>query len=121
MFPARIGGLKPPLHHFSMAVTLAAVTFVSCGAGGGGGGSSPPPRVSVSVSPAMAGVFVGGAVQFMATVSDATDTTVTWQVNHVAGGNATTGRISSSGLYVAPPAAPSPAAVTITAVSKADS
>src|SRR2546427_8320228 len=108
MFPAWIGGLKPPLHHFSMAVTLVAVALVSCGGGGGGGGSSPPP-VWVSVSPAMAGVFVGGAVQFMATVSDATDTTVTWQVNHVAGGNATTGRISSSGLYVAPPAAPSPA------------
>jgi thiol:disulfide interchange protein DsbA len=54
-------------------------------------------------------------------VSNSSNTQVTWQVNGVTGGNASVGTISSSGLYTAPCGVPSPATVTITAVSVADS
>ncbi len=46
---------------------------------------------------------------------------VTWQVNGVAGGVASTGTISASGVYTAPAALPSPNTVTVQAVSMADS
>src|SRR5439155_16038186 len=62
-------------------------------------------------------VGAGGTQQFTATVRNTSNTAVTWQVNGVTGGNATVGTISSSGLYTAPA---SPATVTVTAVSQAD-
>jgi hypothetical protein len=50
---------------------------------------------------------------------------VTWSVNGIAGGNSTIGTIvatsSSTALYTAPTAPPSPATVTVTATSAADS
>jgi len=80
----------------------------------------PPPPVSISISPTSASVRVGNTRQFTATVTNTTNTGVTWKVNGVAGGSATTGTISASGLYKAPSAVPSPATVTVTAVSAAD-
>jgi len=77
-------------------------------------------QVTVTISPASAGVRVRGSIRFTAKVSGATNTQVTWQVNGVSGGNGTIGTISSNGLYTAPPAVPSPATVTVTAVSAAD-
>ena len=73
--------------------------------------------VTVSVSPASASVPVTQTQRFIATVSGSTNTAVTWSVNGVTGGNATVGTISSSGLYTAPAAIPSPAAVTVQATS----
>src|SRR6202007_121781 len=78
------------------------------------------PVVSVTISPTSATVATGGTQQFTATVQNASNAAVTWQVNGVAGGNATVGTISSSGLYTAPAAVPSPATVTVTAVSQPD-
>jgi acid phosphatase len=80
----------------------------------------------VSVTPSSASVAVSKTQQFTATVSNANNNGVTWQVNGVTGGNAATGTIDANGLYTAPvnvPNAPSPAqaTVTVTAVSKADS
>jgi len=46
---------------------------------------------------------------------------VNWLVNNVAGGNSTVGTIDTTGLYTAPGAPLSPALVTITAVSQANS
>ena len=77
--------------------------------------------VAVGISPLLPSVNVGAQLQFTATVQNTSNTAVTWQVNGVTGGNATTGTISSSGLYTAPAAVPSPDTVTITAVSQADS
>jgi hypothetical protein len=57
----------------------------------------------------------GSQQQFTATVSNTSDTNVTWQVNSITGGNAAVGTISSSGLYTAPDVIPNPASVTITA------
>ncbi|MGA1981675.1 MAG: glycosyl hydrolase family 28 protein [Acidobacteriaceae bacterium] len=65
-------------------------------------------------------VTIGQTAQYAATVSaparGATNQSVTWMVNGVAGGNSATGTISSTGLYTPPSTAPS-GAVTITAVS----
>ena len=79
--------------------------------------------VTVSVSPTTGSLQAGsGTTQsFSATVGYTLNTQVTWQVNTVAGGNATVGTISNVGLYTAPGTVPSPATVTVTAVSVADS
>lgn len=94
---------------------IAAICLLTLSACGGGGSPTPPPTPTVTVSPATANVQEAGQQQFTATVSNTTDTAVTWQVNGVTGGNATVGTINSSGLYTAPAAIPNPASVTITA------
>ncbi len=82
---------------------------------------SSPPTIpvspAISVSPVTAFVAPGGPQQFTVTVTNASDTAVTWEVNGVAGGSAATGTITSSGLYTAPATASS---VTVTAVLQAD-
>ena len=105
--------------------------FVSCGGrqadfGGQTSGGTPPPppptpAVSVSVAPDSASVIITQMQQFTATVSNATDASVTWSVNGVVGGDATVGTISDSGLYTAPTKVPATAKFNVTATSKADS
>jgi hypothetical protein len=81
----------------------------------------PPPQTSVSITPAQVDVATGGVSQmFVATVSDASDAAVTWQVNGVAGGNSTVGTISQGGVYTSPASTPVPPTVTVTAVSASD-
>ena len=77
--------------------------------------------ITVSISPTSASVQTGMTQTFTAAVAGSSNTTVNWSVNGVAGGNATVGMISTSGLYTAPTTVPSPAVVTVTAVSAADS
>lgn len=76
--------------------------------------------VTISISPAVATVRIGRKALFVATVKNTTNTAVTWKVNGVTGGSTATGTISPKGVYLAPSAVPTPATVTITAVSKAD-
>ena len=75
--------------------------------------------VSVSVSPVSPTVQVNTTRQFTATVTGTVNTAVTWQVNNVTGGNATTGTITNAGLYTAPAAVPA-GVVIVRAVSQAD-
>ena len=82
--------------------------------------TAPPPPVTVTVAPATTTVQTGGSQAFIATVTNTTNTAVTWQVNGVAGGNTTVGTISAAGIYTAPATVPSPATVTVTAASAAD-
>lgn len=102
-------------------VALLAIFSVNCGGGGGPISPPPPPTISISISPQTATVFVGGSTQFAATVTGSSSQSVTWSVNDVAGGNATAGTISATGLYTAPAVPPSPNAVTVKAASAADS
>ena len=81
----------------------------------------PPPVVGVSVSPAAATVRIKLTRQFTATVTGTSNTSVVWKVNGIAGGNTTVGRVSQSGVYTAPRRVPSPATVTLSATSVADS
>lgn len=57
---------------------------------------------------------------FTATVTNGTDTSVSWSVNGVAGGNPAIGTIAATGVYTAPADLPSPAIMQITATSHAD-
>jgi hypothetical protein len=76
--------------------------------------------VSVSISPTSASVRLKQTKQFTATVQNATNKTVTWKVNGIAGGNGTVGTISAAGLYRAPSSLPNPATVTVSATPAAD-
>jgi uncharacterized protein (DUF1800 family) len=83
-------------------------------------GGSPPPTANPAVT--ISGVSqarLGSTVQLLASVTNTTNTAVTWQVNGVAGGNSATGTISTTGLYTPPTTIPSPNTVTITAVTQA--
>jgi hypothetical protein len=93
------------------------------------------PPVSVSVTPTTATLSVGNRVTFVVQLQNATNTTVSWTVNNVAGGNSTVGRICFAGSnpcqpitsstassvdYIAPLGVPSPNPVTLTATSQQD-
>ena len=75
-------------------------------------------EVVVLINPPSANVALGQTQQFLASVSGSTNTTVIWTVNGLTGGDATTGTISSSGLFTAPQSLPNPASVTVTAASQ---
>ncbi len=77
------------------------------------------PPVSISIMPASVTLAAGAPQTFTATVTNTTNTAVTWEVNGVAGGNATFGTIDTTGHYVAP-TAPATVPTSVTAVSKAD-
>jgi hypothetical protein len=79
------------------------------------------PSVTVSVSPLTASVQVSATQTFTATVGGTSNSAVAWQVNGADGGNSTVGTISAFGVYTAPATVPSPATVTVTAVSVANS
>ena len=101
-----------------IALFLLCIVCTSCGAVGS---SAPPPPVTVSVTPSSASPYPGEPVQFSATVQNAANTAVTWQVNQTAGGNSTVGMIDANGLYTAPALVPNPRTVTVTAVSQSES
>ncbi len=91
----------------AQAGTKVAVRVVNGGVGGTTSSVvnvsvAAAPAVTVTVAPATASVDVGTTRAFAATVGGSANTTVTWSVNGVAGGNSTVGTISSSGLYTAP-------------------
>jgi hypothetical protein len=79
-----------------------------------------PAVVGITISPATATVRVKQSRQFTATLTGTANTSVTWKVNGIAGGNTTVGRVSSTGVYTAPRRVPSPATVTVSATSVAD-
>jgi hypothetical protein len=106
----------------------ATVTIRATSKGGSGAAGSAaativqqaPANITVTISPTRASVRTGRTRQFSATVQGTTNTAVTWRVNGIAGGNAALGAISTSGLYRAPNAVPSPSGVVVSAVSTAD-
>lgn len=98
-----------------VATVWAALLLVGCG-----GGSTPPPVIGISVSPSTVTLAPGSSQVFKATVINTTNTTVTWQVNNVDGGNNKVGTISTFGVYVAPATEPTPPTVNVKAISQAD-
>ena len=82
---------------------------------------TPPAQVAVSVMPTAANVRAGATQPFTASVTGTTNQNVSWSVNGVAGGNATNGTISGSGVYTAPASLPNSNAITIGAASAANS
>ena len=106
----------------ALSLVLLAVAMAGCG---GGAGSSPAGAVTVTsgvaVTPASVKIAVGGVAHtFVATVTGASASGVTWQVNGIEGGDTSVGTISPAGQYVSPPSLPANSTVTIQAVSVAD-
>jgi hypothetical protein len=96
-----------------------AVLMPGCGSSSGGS-VAPPAEVVVSTQPASANLFLGQTQQFQAIVTGSSNTSVTWSVGGAAGGSASLGTISETGLYTAPSALPASATVTVTASSNAN-
>ncbi len=111
-----------------LCISLVLLGFmVACGSSS----SSTPPPVGITISPNTpvnlyfdeAGNSWPAAAteqQYTANVTNSTNTAVTWEVNGVAGGNATFGTITAAGLYTAPATLPTPATFNVTAVAQAD-
>jgi len=94
---------------------VAAMLFLA------GCGGSVAPYATVTVSPAQVALASAGQTpqtqQFNATVTgNVHDLTVTWTVDSIAGGNATVGTISASGVYT-PPATGGTHTITATSVA----
>jgi hypothetical protein len=98
-----------------LALSLAAVlVVVTLGAGCKSGTAGKV--ISVQISPTSINAVISTTVQFDATVSDTFNQDVAWSV---VGGSAN-GTISATGLYTAPATVPTPAQVTVMAVSQKD-
>ena len=76
--------------------------------------------VTVTVDPTSVTIPVSGVKQITAKVTGSANTTVSWTVSGIAGGNSTVGTINSTGLYSAPASPPKGYSVTVKAVSNAD-
>ena len=103
-----------------LALLAVGAWTLGCGGGAAVAPPPPPPSITVSVAPLSGSVVLGNQVAFTATVTNTTDTTVSWSVNGIAGGNSAVGTISSTGVYTAPANLPSPATMQITVTSHAD-
>ncbi len=109
------------LRRTSLLVVLALLlVHTGCGSTSNKNSQPPPPEITVSVTPTAASVRAGATQPFTATVAGTTNKSVTWSVNGIVTGNATTGTISSNGVYTAPATVPNPNAITVEAVSAAD-
>jgi RHS repeat-associated protein len=73
------------------------------------------PTIKVTVTPATATLYQGQTQQFTATVTNTSNTAVTWSISPSG-----VGTISSSGLYTAPASIAMQQTVTVTATSVAD-
>jgi YVTN family beta-propeller protein len=77
-------------------------------------------NVVVTISPTTDTVTLGQCVQFTAVVTGNSNTSVTWSVNNVTGGNSSTGTVTTQGDYCAPVNALNAATVNVTATSVAN-
>ncbi len=103
-----------------VVVTSTAATTAAPASASNGTCPAPAMPVLVSVSPATASLTVGGNQTFAASVTNTSNTAVTWKVNNIAGGNAAVGTITAAGVYTAPSGVSSTLSVVVTAVSAAD-
>jgi hypothetical protein len=113
---------KPTLVLLALQILPACAGLQGCGGGAGSGPPPPPPppAISVTVTPATGAVLLGNSQTLVATVSNTTDTNVSWSVNSVGGGTTSAGTITTSGTYTAPADLPSPSVVQVTATSQDD-
>ncbi len=104
----------------STAVTCTTSTSSSSSSTSISTCTDPVTNISVTFSPAAASVNVVSTLQFQDAIQGGTNSVTIWKVNNITGGNDTIGRIDSNGLYHAPTTIPSPAAVSVVAVSFED-
>jgi hypothetical protein len=106
-----IGGI------LALLLALVVIALIGCGFAGTPP-KPPPPTVVVTIQPATADLFLGQTQTFQATVTGDANINVTWEVNGVTGGGATTGTISATGLFTAPTILPPGSSVTVTAIAQ---
>jgi hypothetical protein len=104
----------------STAITCTTTTSTTSTNASSSSCTDPATGITITISPPTVSVIVATSTQFQAAVSGGTNSIITWQVNGVAGGNDTVGRIDASGKYIAPIALPSPVTVNVAAVSYED-
>src|SRR5712691_11833624 len=115
-----------PVLAFLSVLLAASAYMLGCGGGGVSSAALPPPpppppaSITVTITPGSASVVLGNTQTFSATVTNATDTSVTWSVNGIAGGSVSAGAIRATGVYTAPADLPPSAVVQITATSVAN-
>jgi hypothetical protein len=112
--PAAVGAATGQLTIASNSSTNGTTVIGLSGTG------TAAPVVTVAVTPAKASTNTGATQQFAASVTETSNTAVTWTASGTGCSRATCGTISSDGLYTAPAAVPSSALVTITATSGSD-
>ena len=102
-------------------VAITANVLVNNVASGSGSASVTfTPPVVEGIAPGGASVVEGTTSQFTANTIPANSADVQWWVNGVVGGNSTSGTISTSGLYTAPTALPSPSTVVVSVTGEAE-
>jgi hypothetical protein len=89
---------------------LSTITLAACG---GGGSSTTGTTSAVTVTPRRAALTTSQTQQFSAALANTSSTSVTWGVDGVTGGTATSGTISSSGVYT-PPSVAGPHTISAT-------
>lgn len=113
--------MTSPRCFLAFVCAAAAIFSAACSNSGSDNFNQPPPPVTISISPATAAIATGASSAPLQ-VTLANDTAVTWTVNGVPNGDATTGTLATSGLqatYTAP-AGPTGLLANITATSVAD-
>jgi hypothetical protein len=105
---------------FVLATFPAVLVLAGCGATTSSKVTPSPTStpISVSISPDSVSLGASETQQFTATVTNASNTAVTWSLRCSASG---CGTISASGLYTAPSLIPGAVTVDIVATSQADS
>ena len=122
----RVGLTIPGLRHttFGLAISFTLLmVLVGCGATANKTPTPPSVAVSITTPATSQTVPMNGTLAITATVTNTTNTAITWAVNGVTNGNSTYGTITGSGLtvtYNAPAAVPAKATFNITATSQAD-
>jgi uncharacterized protein (DUF1800 family) len=113
----------PPSMPASSSITIAAVSAVDSSVSGvisvALKAAAPASGATAVTVTGPATVSLGTTGQYSAAVAGTSNQSVTWAVNHVDGGNATVGTITSNGLYTPPAAVPATNAIVITATSVA--
>jgi hypothetical protein len=126
IFSTSLGPRRPPAGWGRaisfLGILLAPLGLISCAATGGGPppASPAPPAATVTVSAPATQVATGGTVQFSANVQNASNPTVTWEVNSFPGGNLNVGTVTPQGLYLGPTNPPTPPRVMVSAVLAAE-
>jgi len=102
--------------------TALALLALSCNEPVGQPRTQPEmqPQIKVTIYPKKMDLVVSATQQFSARVTGASSDAVDWYVNDVRSGYPVVGTIDTSGAYTAPDAVPNPAAITVKAVSRAD-
>ena len=105
----------PPSIETPQSFCVYAWILVGSGSQGACGRVNLVPKAAIAVTPASSTLYAGQSQQLKATVTNESNTGVTWALNP-----AGVGSISAAGLYIAPPNVTAQQTILITATSMAD-